>query len=1005
MAIQTLAGLFGDSRLKLQYAHTARLVSDLQRPANDGEFALPGVRLKEHRPIDVLGRPLAVDADLNLGLDLSAPGAQEPFFAGEPPQACPEGAPWSRFQFSTGAHVQGADVSLAAAPGALTLSLHGKAGADFSYLHLLPTRVGDKRRTALWRAAKGSRLPANVRLGDMEVGELHRWSRSYYFDFGLKGELGRVFDIKEVVELFKDCPVELQAHVEAGLSASLGLGLYDEMDLTLARRTDDGWIRVRLERRRKKDLGLGARVAIQAQYDLGGTSLLGILNEALDGDPARRVLTALADVRQYTAGGNVPWDRIRQKLEDRTVRTLGKLFDHRLDVDRWVDGSPEVDSILRWAEDVVDTYESAGDTVRSWWGDMIGQAHLGDDSELRQALREIGSLDLDTFTADQISQIPSDLVEVLAGDALDPLVDTLKLREIVGRAQDVAREGTALLDRLKAVPESFIDRFNAFAAKTGIDKAVAVIRRFDTPDKLKSALEEKENQWIQTLAERLVGKAWGLLDARDLATLSRWAGRLDGYLLEIQQKPDQIRAALKRLRGDFDLSLGVFYQRSTASGSVIDLVFDPEDGRLERAVEAALDEREAQRLLSRLPDSEAIEGAAKPTYQILESVFTRRFTATGTFSLLFKFLGRSLSRTVVNQRLAASRVEVVGSGRHALYVGGFERSIVHDTYSFQSVAHLEAEARGPGKELNDDYDQVAWTLHLGMARTDQAVTDQVGSAFHDLLSSVGLAPSGADIRDILNRRLGQQARFTLRLILPDAAVRALLRPIDEDTWRELYVTAAQRWFRDDLTADRRLTSGLEPLQTGEVLAELVAKAKVQEFTVPQLFPGHGAPGESFQQWIFAQRFPVRVGDRIEAVPGERLFPPLASVIWHRDKGFDAMSKLRAAFPDAAAPSPGDLWSVAKRASATLDASQAGHWSNPMFNVWLLQALIDHGLNVSEDPQAPAKSLRGVRGVAQLRVRRSKNDSWSTADDGTGRDALWTLNSGQGFVPWPGQPGS
>jgi hypothetical protein len=970
---------FFDKDLKVRFEKAAEVTTALQRPATAAGYTLPGIKLSEGATLQVLGRPLNFSAALETSLKILEKNAKRSLFPQDAPRPAPGGQPWALFEITTGFQ---STTALALPMGQMVVAPSAAGGGTFFYRHLLPAKKNAKRRPTLSRVVKASRLPHQLELHKMAAGEMHHWNRTFYFDFGLKARYGQVFDIDEVMRPFDDFSIELKTHIEATLSASLGFGMYDSMDLRVGREGHGKkWFRLHLERQRKKDMSLGLRLALQADYDFGGNSLVKVLDQALETSPAQQILQALADVRKASlSAAGKPWEDIKNALTQNTQRTLRKFFDGAVDLDQWVEDTPELGRLMDFAGELVDAYDSVEPTISSWWNDLLEEAHLGQDSNLRSRLEDIINFDLEAPLTDPLTDpfanLPIDLIEALTGRVLDPLLDTLERRGVIQRAQKLASEATDFLNRLAAMPDDFIGRFHTFAERTGIAQAVATLRQFDTAAELKGALNEQANQWLQSVAERLVGKAWEQIAEDDLEKIRNFAKELDELLHTLQGLPDPLRSALRRLKGEFHLNLSYHFQRVTSTSSLIDIVFDPNDRSLRRLMEAMLEQRDAQRLLARLAK---LDDDSEPSYEILESVFTWRRTTTGTFSLLAKFLNPGFDRKFINQRTTALTTQIQDGARKAIYIGGFERTLLHDSYSFQAGTWLEASAEGQGTDLDAPFDRLDFSLELGIARTDHAMTQPVLAAYHKLLWTLGFLKNGPDIRPLFDHRINHQARFSLRLRFANDAVATLSQDLTEKGCQAIFVAAAQRWFRDDFTADRVIGHlGLEgtqqPVRKGMMLACEIARPKILGFSA----------GPEFKNWMLGHWFSCQTDDSLFKVKGNELYKPLSRVLWHRDAGFRQFTRLREHLQATDAQKPEMLLQLMHQAAKTFHRSCAGGWDNPMFNFWLLLALIDY--------QTKAGRLTGVRGLAQLSTRASKVDDWE-------QTTQWHLAE-DSFDTWP-----
>jgi hypothetical protein len=966
--LETISRIFNDKKLMAKYKKVDEVVDALGKVVETDSYELAGLEYDKDNEIKVFDQPVKLDARFSATLETLADGDKVTVEDLENPVPTPAGFVFTDFRLEASV---GAAADQVLTFDAINVVLSAGAGADFTYRHLLPIKHGRKRLAAFKDTLSSSRLPGDLDLAPAKFhpGEIQQYSKKFHLTFGLKLNAGWTFNISEVVDLFAE--LTIKAEIEATLEASMGLGFYDDMDLLVARVADDDWIRLRIARKRKRALSLGARLAIQADFDLGGTSLISILDEVLGTDPAKEILVALAEVRQVTknaVGGT--WDDIKKKISVRAGEALDDFIDNGKGWKKWLKDSPEVDQILMISEKVVDAYLDADETIRSWWSDLLGELPLGKDSKLIKAIESVKALDPNDPDLTRLSDNDTvRLVESLTGKDLEDLIfsSAPELSADLARAKSLATEARDFLD---GIPVGLSDKFRAFSEKIGLKKAVDFLSKFNS----KSKLEEAATQRILDLAARLVGKTWGEISDTDFKSIQKAAKRLDGYLEKIEDGPDEIRAALGKLKGEFGFSLALNFERVTETTALLDMEFDPSKGALTNSVQTGLQNRDIAKLLTSMIDLEdkksGDESDALP-FRIRESVFTRKRTSTGTLSLISSLFG---NRSAVSRRIEEDIVRTENGTRHGTYSGGFERTFSHDSCSSQAAVWVEASTMSTDPRPLAAFDELSdLGLRWAIAKTNAATKQNELADLQDFLGILQF--DGPKISDIVPGRDGIQTRFSLSMKLARSAADRVLAQTDKATWWGDYAQAAETWARSFLTFNQTVDQK-STVKIKDALAKFLMMPKFQAMAPTDIAPE--APGAESRFNLFSRRrFEIEPGQA--PVPPERVAAQLRSYLVHRAAGFRKQGKLADASEKMQALAPADLraWTAAAAKAFRSASTGTVDLGNPMFVIWLcLERIVD-------------KTGHHGTGTASLRWRDNNTQDWSAP-------VFWTLNSNSLF---------
>lgn len=949
-----LGNLVEDERLKVLF----KTATDLKRRVNKDPYSLEVGFAPDSQEVKIFDTPVTIDANLDVTAKIHDPDEDGiPFFATGDLLTPPDSKSLAEFAIEAGID---ASTSLDLPFNSqFALAFKADAGAGFEYRHVRPVRRTIQRETALEEVVRGTRLPAKIKPHKLAEGEGHSYYGRFNFDLGLDATFGGDLDLKDVIEIFDDFPIELKAHIDYSLKASVGYSFYGDMRLAIARYADNDFVRMRLERSRKSDLTLGAKIALQAEYDFGGSSLIAILDNALAQDSAQEIFSALNEVQEIAERvGSGDWDQISKELGERAGEALEKFVAKETKWKDWLAGSDEVTEVLAISKKIVDTYNDVDDTVKSWWNDLIGSVGLGQDGKIRQHLRRIADISPANF---DISELTSgnlrhavDLVETLSGKELeDFILDSAPEIEVaLSRAQKLAKDALKVLDEL---PNDFLDKFHEFAKKTGIDEAVKWLAANATS---KGAIEDKIEARIKNLAEQLVRKAWDKIDDDDLARIQAWAQELDGFLDNVKNFDQPLRAHLKKLKGKTGFSIALEWQRTTQTSALIDFDFDPKHRRVRNVVMAGLKDRNIRNLLNDLPEPD--DGDLP--YSLREASFnSRRIRSRSAF---FSWSGKKSKR-----RIEESSIRVRQDGndfvRDATYTGGFTRTLeINDGYTGSASVWLQASAEGEGKDLSQPYGTPEFGMRWTFDRTDFKTTNNELDAIDDMLENFGFIAPGEDpARSAVPQMV--QTRFTMGIHLDQTAAEAYFADSSETHWNESYAEAAKRWYVDALV-DKRL--GIRDIRLGEALSKLVDSDSFKA-----LFGTNLVSPSKFDKWasreygiLFRGTRRIRVRPQ-ESYAGEKPKQILLGVLEQRRKALRRHEKAAELFAEALeSPDHDALDKLMRKTSRAFRATEPGNWNNPMFCIWL--ALVRVMMHAETQPH--------VKGLAMLQWRASDAEEWS-----------------------------
>ena len=846
----------------------------------------------------------------------------------------------------------------------LSLSLGLKTGAELEYRRLLPVRADRPRLEALKKLVAGSRLPQLADFKTLEPGEVHEMTAAVYLD--LRASAGLQGDASFIGDLFRDLPSQVDIHVQYVAEASLGLALYERMTITTGKSllVDPAWARLRVERERRRQLTLGARFALEVQYDLT-PGLESLLEQALDLLPLPRSVTTLRQVRDLAGQiGAGDWEQIKQQLRTRASREVTEFLGDAGWLD-WTQTSPEVARFLELSRETVDAYDKLDDRLQSLWDRLLGKAELGQGSKARDLLQRLSQLD-----PQNPGQLLGDLehrkliaaVEILGGRSLEEILLASGAASPLAEVKDLATRALGFLD---SVPKEFLGRLETFSQRTGIEQAVAWLRDNATSaDQLRATAETH----VRKLVEQLAGKALDRISNDDVKKIQAWAKKTHQILIAPDQIEAKLRARIARFKGEGSLSVAVEIDRVSRTTAVLDLEFDPGHDDLRRAVEK-VGSRDLQAVLRDLP-----EGSSDPEkeenlpYQIRECVFTSERTRTSSVSLFLSWLGWTKGS---RRRVEESTVRILPSlRREAVYSGAAVLSAEDRSAVSSASVRLLSRAEGPGKDVDAPYSDVRRELRLTYSREDGKTLPEELDALGVLLRDLGFAAAKNEPRTAIfggGAANVASTRFSLDIRLPaeGRAADSFFQGFDggggKDLWSFDLLNALHRWFDEGLLSDEAHKVPIEGKNrpSGIVLSRALRHTEVRKAWLK----GRQDLND------FARTTPVTLriedenvtfllADNVNGTAFWKTLVVLPMSRTHAEKGLNRLRKVEQRIK-AGGMRPDDLQALSRDAAKALNAFQPHptFWMSPLLGLWTA---------VSRLSRTAAAVLGQAEGLATLR---------------------------------------
>lgn len=994
-APSTLGPLFGNDKLRAIYEKVAAL-EDL---VGTDAFELDIPDFKKGGTVRFFDELVDLTGNVDFAAALSIHAASERLqdlvgTGGE--LAAPQHTSLADFRFKIGGSV---GASATAGPSPLTVSAHGSLTSGVDYRHVLPVRQSIKRLTALTNLVKTTRPPQLVKIAELADGELHRLDATLHVDFGLDLQAGRSFAIERSFELFDGLPsADLTVNGQLAIQASLGLSLYERMFVAIGRAGRR--VRLRLQRERQRRLGFSAMMALQAQYDFGG-SLADVLEQALDQVQTPKLIDTLRKISDPLAAGD--WTKIKASLTGEIADTLSEL----LDSTGWKDflaGSDEVRDLLELSQKIVDFYDGIDPMIQGFWERLLGKADLGPGSKTRQILTRLTQVDQPGFDLEDLLDPDGeareliDLIETLSGRSLEEILlsSSTEIEDLLKEVAGLARQAQKIFD----LGDEVIAKLHDFAERTGIARTIEFLRQNASINSIQGLVSGR----IRRLVERLVGKTWDKIEPADLAKVQAWAEKIQQLLAAPQEFEQALLAKIRDVRGEIGFSLTLEIERVSTSTALLDFEIDraPKHGKLHRSLQHALsggNVRDLLDVLAKEADKEKYETQALP-FLLRECVFTSRRvrTSASTFVLsllgpLGNFIGKQQG---INRRIEEAAVRVTQTDqafrREGSYSGGFSRTDVWNKSTNESALWLDVEDAGSGLDIDaayDDPDALVRSLRITYSRDDFETGQVEVSVLADRLRQLGFGD--ADVSQVPSNA---QTRFSIDFRLPEEALVELSGDLtQESAWNQDYLTSAHRWFQERLAGKPAADSPTSSFSHGEVIDAFITHNPIfgEQWTKSVQQFAAAARGKTFtvmlpgNHKVVISPPMVRLGP-LPSPPFRGSYDPVRALISKRGKGLSKMKRfagsLSAAFqgrtPEGYEEVTRDFADATKWASV-----YSTQWPIPTFGSWLVLVRLAR--------LAPAV-LREARGVAVLRFK-----GGGAAGDGWSAPIVWRLEEGQGLT--------
>ena len=961
--------------------------------------------------------PVSVDGSIGAGVRILALGEPVPIFEWEASESAagapslPGSAPtpelavppgdraFAELDLSIGA---GASTALRAPVGqALSLAANAAASGEQRYRLLRSVRGSVLKVNAIGRLLERARPPQLVDLRSIDNGELHTFDARFQLGFGLKAEAGQEFDVSEVVDIFDELSLAIQAHAEATVSASLGWSLYERMQLAVGRvnveSSEPDWVRVRMQRLHRRGLTLGAKLAVQARYNAGRETFEALLDRILELDPVERLFGALQEIEAlgiHEAETPEQWEAIRSRIS----ADLADLIVDYVDPGALIDELPweVVEPFVADIAELVAAYRGLDEKVRSFVASALGRLDLGPGSPAREALETIAALDPDDLD-EVLRQVAGpdfapviDLLELLSGSSIEEIVLDSRAAEFISEAKALA---TKILDVLDGLGAQAVARLEAFTRNAGVDGVIAWLEENATTTvKLRNALEKKAGAKIRSLVERLTGKVWNRLDNDDLAGLRRFADALVGLRAGKERIERRLRGAIEALQGEVGFSMGIEISRLTERAAVLDLEMDPERRKVRKAVEDALATLSAKELLERLPEPDEDDDVEEIGYRLRDSVFSYRRIRSTSLSSFFTLLGVDRTRRTirVDEDVVRLRQHNGDTSRHALYSTGTIRRLENRGKRAYAGNHelavwLTSRLSGPGLDLEAPYSGVAaQELRVVYSRKDDKTLPGEIDALGDLLTDLGFLDAHRSLPIARAEDDPLLTEFSLSINFGADAPKTLLADKVEAKWNADYLNAGHRWLDERLVPRRAGSVGRPKPYTGQLLARVLEHPRFQENWTRGLDLYRVIGDDPLKITIAGRDY--RVSLVTDADTGR--YTQLTRLLMDRSSSFDKLEQSVGTHKRAHRDRLPEQWRRFGKRFATLLARTpfGSGWPSPLYDLWLVLARI---------ARQDASTLDAARGLATLRFRRDVEEDWETPV----RWELTGANSGSNIFPF------
>lgn len=758
---------------------------------------------------------LTTSAGAVISANLHKPDAQitDPF-GGK--ATAPSAYRWAEFNVEGALEASG---SGEASSGPWRLSASAVSTAKLHYRHLILLPTSETVGSALQRVVLGARRPNDFIKSGLAPGEFCYYSGRFHFGLDAKLSAGKKFEYKRAVDLFDGFSKEIQASAEATVEATLGLALFEALELTVGRGIEvpANRLRLRLARTRQRGLTLGARAAVTVRQNLG-SFLAATLDHILGLEPAADLISALRKVAQISA--QTPAELEEKISAAATDDVVGWLFG-RLSLDQ-----ASLESFKKQIDKFVETYDKLDTRVSSLWLDILD--HVGVEAQLQGILQNVANfknLTGKNLIAKIVNDLGSaqsrgliDMLELLTGDSIETLLSKPlgALDQGIGKAVKVAEDSLVLLTT--GFPQKITDIIRAYAQETGIAGFVDWLRKHEVDANALKAAAEKP---VRKVVSRLFHKAWEQISDGEVEKLLRFGRDVKQELGKLDEWKKRLTNDLEKIDKEIGATLSIEISRQFFQEAILDADLEQS---LWKDTAKELSSGNIPMLLQRIcgeaqEDSEDGEEVAV----VRECSLLSRRTRTSSWLATFKALGLEWFTGGSTFRLVESFERLENGARKVTVRGRSERAVRQTREGWRSAAELTIN--GVGGSFGGDVvrsEPSVLTLTVGME--DDKTQDEERDAIDALFAKLGLvSASNTTARDFT----GGNSQVRMGLELRCEPQLAALIPVLSDAlaWDTDLLQAAESLFLDHLVSTSQSAS-FQGFRAGDILAKVLTDPKV-----------------------------------------------------------------------------------------------------------------------------------------------------------------------------------
>ena len=829
----------------------------------------------------------------------------------------------------------------------IAVSASGSAKADFSYKHFARFAGNTKRLDALIQLATTSVLPQAADVRKLTDGELLDFLATLNVDFGLQATLGKEADVSSVITLLENLgdgiSVPFKAHISFSANAAFGLSLYELTHVTVARAatTNNGFVRIRLERAHRSRIAFGTTIDVSIAYDAtaGPQALLDKVYALI---PQPQVIETIKKI----AAAPADWEGFKKQITGRAVDVVARLVNDT----GWknaAEASDTVKNLIALSKRIVDAYKGLDQKVQSIVEHVLARFTPDGLAKVKPIIQQIAAikpaefkltslLDANGLLPAQAQQVIQ-WIEVLTGKDVEELLVSGTVKEELTRAVAAAKQVLAFLDGGASKP--VLDEIHKLLDDTGIKGIVDWLSKNATD---LATLQAKADKTIADFVTRLVGKAFDSLSADDVKKIQTFAANVEKLLKAPEDLKARLQKGINKLKGTIGFSTATEISRVSEWSAIVDVEIDPKNNDVADATSLLLTGAFADFLAQ-------LDKAKPDAYLIHEILLTSRHLRTSGATISFPFLRfkqETQERTITEETISVTEDDANNVLREGHYFGGAVIRRQIDTRTSEGGAWVRIAAIGKGTNINALYDNVEPAIRLTYVREDTNTTDSSRQSIINLLGELSFGPALVAVPKTL---VGKQTRFSLEVELEADALAAFKDNNTEADWNDDVLNAAHRWFLD---ADR---TNDQDKKAGPQMADTVRNDKdFRKLWV--FFP----PNDDF-----VNKFGTTLIDPTNGNKNfKRQFGPLQDLMMLRSRVFIGFNKYDA--NQATSPDPGALRRANKAGSILFRTGEDG-WQPPLFNFWFV---------IGRLKRVKADVLKNARLVTTIRSRATDKDNWS-----------------------------